>query len=150
VAFLVAVLPLVATCGHSSTGPGQGPYGDGFYLAAVGNEPVPATVVNWPDYHLVFLADTIRLTGGDRWTRTRSEEFTGLTGVPQATTTEQSGTALFGPWRVVLQPDCPPDADCALPLELVPQDGEYLMEYRLNPDSSVVLHYRVLGHGAGS
>lgn len=143
-AFLVAIVPMVTTCGHSPAGPGDGPYGLGFYLSSVGGQPLPATVVNWPDYHLEFLADTIRFTGNDRWERTRRERFTGLAGT-QLRTETLDGTATFGPWRVILQPTCLPDTgDCLPPLEFVPVNGTFLLEYPVTPDSTVLLRYRVL------
>lgn len=138
---------LLAALAAVSCGGGTGPELPGLVLAAdaVDGGPLPATLVSWPDYHRVLVADTIRFVMGERWERVRVESFTGITGLPQLQRHAQAGRAVTVPAGIFLAPDCPPDADC-LPGELlVREDGGYVLEETHGPQDPVAVHYREAG-----
>jgi len=130
-----------AACGGTSE-----PEEPGFTIAAfsVDGSPLPADLVNWPDFHLELLADTIRILPGKRWDRVRVERFTGFVGVPEIRRYERSGHVGLVWDATVLIPDCPPDADCP-PGEVLLRDGdEFWIEERVSPEEWVEVRFRIV------
>lgn len=141
------IAALAATVAALSCQSATGPTGPSFSLVAVSVEgnALPAVVVSWPDHHLELLADTVRFFRDDRWARVRVERFTGIDGVPGIRREERTGTAVRLGTRILLVPDCPPDADCVPGEELEPVAGGYELEWRYSAEIRVTILYREAG-----
>lgn len=136
-AALVAAMTVTGLgCTGSTTEP---QVADALVAVAVNGEPLPATAINWPDYHLELLADTIRLTW-EGYTQRRVERFTGFIGVPEIRETGTAGSVRFDGRSITLEPYC--DALFCRVMVLVQDGGTYRETWRPTEGVEVVVEYR--------
>lgn len=117
--------------------------GDTLVAVAVNGEPLPATVVNWPDFHLELLADTIRFEvadAGTRYSQRRVERFTGFIGVPEIRETGTDGSVRFEGRSVTLEPFC--DGPFCVDIVLMQVGGTYRARWGPVDGAEVVVEYR--------
>ena len=138
----------MAVLGPACTGSTTGPHAlDTLVAISVDGEPLPATVVDWPDHRLEFLADTVRFSG-DRYAQRRVERFTGLIGVPEIRETGTDGSVrVQGPF-ITLEPSC--DALFCVDIVLVRVGSRYRATWAPVEGVEVVVEYRPLADVAGA
>lgn len=138
----------MAVLGLACTGSATGPHAlDTLVAISVDGEPLPATVVNWPDHRLELLADTVRFSG-DRYAQRRVERFTGFIGVPEIRETGTDGSVrVQGPF-ITLEPSC--DALFCVDIVLVRLGSRYRATWAPVEGVEVVVEYRPLADVADS
>jgi hypothetical protein len=148
--FVMAVLVgLGAGCTGSTVEP---VVSDTLVAVSVDGHPLPATVVNFPDFHLELLADTIRFGSeplGRQYAHRRVERFTGFIGVPETRETGTEGSVRFEGRTVTLEPFC--DGPFCVDIVLMQAGDGYRATWAPADGVEVIVEYRpVLEEEPGS
>jgi hypothetical protein len=136
-----ALAALGLACGGSPTEPGAL---DTLVAVSVEGESLPATVVDWPDFHLELLADTVRFSG-ETYAHRRTTRFTGIIGVPEIHDTGTDGSVRVEGRSITLEPSC--DALFCVDIVLVRVGNRYWATWAPTEGVEVLVEYRRLAEG---
>ena len=133
-----ALAALGLACGGSPTEPGAL---DTLVAVSLDGESLPTTVVNWPDFYLELLADTVRFSG-ESYAHRRITRFTGIVGVPEIRETGTDGSVRVEGRSITLEPSC--DALFCVDIVLVRLGSRYWATWAPAEGVEVVVEYRPL------
>jgi hypothetical protein len=143
----LALVPAMATCGDSPTGPEGGELA---VLESVGGELLPASVEEAPGFERTYLADSIRLGANGQWTRIQIQRLATPQETPDPVRWESRGRIERLGDTLVLDFECDDVAVCIPPDRLIPTEEGFRTERTATSDpASVLLFRRESWGGAG-